>query len=307
MSTPIVSDFHDKCFNSEGGAKDLLELNSPLEVKKVQVTTAASSEAARRPQRPPDQAGQRLEPRAPLPLKRAHPEGHYFINKDGPREAFLRRKLAQQAPAPPEVQPAQAMLPGSKADELRLSEGRQAIKAVKPAFKVILISSEIPQLVASAPPTHQPATARTRPSTPVPLSELDAGDDLLSDLESCDTCEPPESVAKEIGEIRYSHMGSKDELRMIPVLDMRRPSIFSNPFTMGKDESQRDPVCDAYQEWWRRRSVTVDEIRDQFGVVRAHTWSGDETAASEERVRGLDQLARIVSKGGRPEEPTHAR
>ena len=308
MSTPIVSDIDDKCFNSEGGASNLLESNSPLEVKKVQVSTAASSEAARRPQRPPDRAGQRPEPRAPpLSLKRAHPEGHYFINKDGPREAFLRRKLAKQAPAPPEVQPAQAVPPGSEADELRLSEGRlqgrQAAKTFKPAFEDILISSEIPQLVASAPPTRQLATARTRPSTPVPLSEPDDGVDLLSDLDDCIACEPEEFLsepeAKVIGEIRFSHMGSKDELRNIPVLDMRRPSIFSNPFTMGKDESQRDPVCNAYQEWWRRRSVTVVEICDQFGVARAHSWSGDETAASEERIRGLDQLARIVSKGHR--------
>ena len=179
--------------------------------------------------------------------------------------------------------------------------------AAAATFKVSLVASLIPQLSVPQPAAHNLAAARTRPSTPVPLPELDDDDDYdldgLPDL--CDPCDVElgqqlKSVkAKEFGDICYSQMGGKDELRNIPVLDMRRPSILSNPFGMGKDESKRNLVCDAYQEWWRRRTVTVDEICVQFGIVRANSWDGLEIAASELRVRGLNQLAQIVSKGHR--------
>ena len=187
-----------------------------------------------------------------------------------------------------------------------LAESPSSIKEPKkpPAFKDPLVASVIPDLNVPALPAYPPAAARTRPSTPVPLSEPDDDDDPdVENLDLCESCESevaaPGSKVKDIGQILYSHMGSKNELRMIPVLDVRRPSILSNPFTMMKDESQRNAVCDAYQEWWRRRTATVDEICRQLGVTRAQAWSGSEVAASEERLRGLNQLAQIVSKGHR--------
>jgi hypothetical protein len=348
MSTTIADPFftadRNRSIQQQGFSQGQLEVISPLEIKDAQVSTAAASEAARRPQRPPDQAGQRPESSAPATSsKRAHPEGNYFVNKDAPREAFLRRKLARtievhhdnseriaavrasysadeirqppqlvQAPLVPiygsasgvaSPAPSPGVFPRAiettAAEDLVEPRKEPAATANKFAFKDSLISSIIPQLPIPAPPTRQLAAARTRPSTPVPLSEPD-DDDLLD--EPCTSCEAEEGKLdsigdKEIGDIRYSQMGGKDELRMIPVLDMRRPSIFSNPFSMGKDEAKRDLVCDAYQEWWRCRTVTVDEICAQFGATRAQTWHGDEIAASEERIRGLSQLARIVSKG----------
>ena len=98
MSTPTVIKIDGKYSKPKGGKRGLLEVTSPLEIKKVQLTkTAASSEAERRPQRPPDEAGHPPEPAPPPTLltKRAHPEGHYFVNKDGPKEAFLRRQRAK--------------------------------------------------------------------------------------------------------------------------------------------------------------------------------------------------------------------
>lgn len=290
MSTPTVNKTDGKYSRHKGIKRSPSETTSPLEPDTDQTTTtAASSEAERRPQRPPDGADQPPEPSPPTLLtKRAHPEGHYFVNKDGPKEAFLRRqraklgavKLPDQAPA--------------------------SIKEPKepPAFKEILVASFIPDFNVPARPAYSPAAARTRPSTPVPLSEPDDDDDPgAENLDLRDGGEPefaaPCSKVKDIGQILYSHMGSKNELRMIPVLDVRRPSILSNPFTMKKDESQRNPVCDAYQEWWRRRTATVDEICHDLGVTRDQAWSGSEIAASEDRLRGLNQLAHILSKGHR--------
>ena len=323
MSTTTAGPFStadgNRSIQPQGCSQGQLEAISPLEIKNAQVSTAAASEAARRPQRPPDQAGQRPESSAPATSsKRAHPEGNYFVNKDAPREAFLRRKLARSIGVHHDnSERISAVRASYSADEIRpppvfpraiemavaedLVEPREepTARAHKFAFKDSLISSVIPQLPIPAPPTRQLAAARTRPSTPVPLSEPDDGDFLDEPCASCEAEEgKPDSIDnKEIGDIRYSQMGGKDELRMIPVLDMRRPSIFSNPFSMGKDENKRDLVCDAYQEWWRRRTVTVDEICAHFGATRAQTWHGDEIAASEERIRGLSQLARIVSKG----------
>jgi hypothetical protein len=323
MSTTTAGPFStadgNRSIQPQGCSQGQLEAISPLEIKNAQVSTAAASEAARRPQRPPDQAGQRPESSArATSSKRAHPEGNYFVNKDAPREAFLRRKLARSIEVHHDnSERISAVRASYSADEIRpppvfpraiemavaedLVEPREepTARAHKFAFKDSLISSVIPQLPIPAPPTRQLAAARTRPSTPVPLSEPDDGDFLDEPCASCEAEEgKPDSIDnKEIGDIRYSQMGGKDELRMIPVLDMRRPSIFSNPFSMGKDENKRDLVCDAYQEWWRRRTVTVDEICAHFGATRAQTWHGDEIAASEERIRGLSQLARIVSKG----------
>jgi hypothetical protein len=327
MSTPTVIKIDGKYSKCKGGKRGLLEAKPYLEIKKVQLTsTAASSEAERRPQRPPDCAAHLPEPPPPTLLtKRAHPEGHYFVNKEGPKEAFLRRQRAKLGAAKPSEQVTLAAPPGvSKGIEalastlqegepaahgaapLNLAEAPASIKEPKKPlnFKDLLIASFIPDLNVPAPPAHPPAAARTRPSTPVPLSEPDDDDDPgVENLDLCDGCEPevaaPSSKVNDIGQILYSHMGSKNELRMIPVLDVRRPSILSNPFAMMKDESQRNTVCDAYQEWWRRRTATVDEICRQLCVTRAQAWSGSEVAASEERLRGLNQLAQIVSKGHR--------
>ncbi|KOO31268.1 hypothetical protein Ctob_016132, partial [Chrysochromulina tobinii] len=269
--------------------------------------------------------------------KRAHPEGHYFVNKDGPREAFLRRQRAKLDAAKPHDQvtlaapptasngiealtstphvcehsvnePAETVIEAQlqSCAPLHLAEAAISLKEPKKplVFKDILVASLVPELDVPASPTHRPAAAKTRPSTPVPLSEPDDDDDSDAEiLDLCTGCEPEGGILghkiKDIGQILYSHMGSKSELRMIPVLDVRRPSILSNPFAMNKDESQRNSVCDAYQEWWRRRTATVDEICRQLSVTRAQAWSGSEFAASEERLRGINQLAQIVSKGHR--------
>ena len=314
MSTPTVIKIDGKYSKPKGDKRGLLEVTSPLEINKVQLTTtAASSEAERRPQRPPDEAGHPPEPAPPPTLltKRAHPEGHYFVNKDGPREAFLRRQRAKLGAANPSDQVTLAAPPGASNIEAlasTLQEGEPTAQVAVPpdlaespssikepkkplAFKDILVASFIPDLNVPALPAYPTAAARTRPSTPVPLSEPDDDDDPdVENLDLCDGCESevaaPGSKVKDIGQILYSHMGSKNELRMIPVLDVRRPSILSNPFTMKKDESQRNAVCDAYQEWWRRRTATVDEICRQLGVTRAQAWSGSEVAASEDRLRG---------------------
>ena len=335
MSTPTVNKTDGKYSRRKGGNRGPLETTSPLESKTTPTTTtAASSEAERRPQRPPDGADQ---PPPPLPTKRAHPEGHYFVNKDGPREAFLRRqraKLDADKPhdqvtlaAPPTAsngiealtstphvcehsvnEPADMVIEAQvqSCAPLHLAEAAISLKEPKKplVFKDILVASFVPELDVPASPTHRPAAAKTRPSTPVPLSEPDDDDDSDAEiLDLCTGCEPEGGILghkiKDIGQILYSHMGSKSELRMIPVLDVRRPSILSNPFAMNKDESQRNSVCDAYQEWWRRRTATVDEICRQLSVTRAQAWSGSEFAASEERLRGINQLAQIVSKGHR--------
>ena len=105
------------------------------------------------------------------------------------------------------------------------------------------------------------------------------------------------------GTISRQQLGSRDRRGTIElmegsggrqVIDMRRPSIWSNPFTMhcgcGPREALRVLVCVAFQEWWSERTTPVDAICGRFGLLRGPSWSGDEVAASEERVRGLARL-----------------
>ena len=123
------------------------------------------------------------------------------------------------------------------------------------------------------------------------LRDLYSSGDELEESAGEEPCQPI------FGSVTCYSMNGRDCPKKKPLIDMRRPSIFSNPFDMGGDEGERDAVFDAYKEWWARGNSTVDEICSVFGVVRANSWSGHELARSPQRLRGLEVLVGIVSNG----------
>ena len=115
-------------------------------------------------------------------------------------------------------------------------------------------------------PSNSPPSQFSKPSTPLPL-----------------------------GEITLCHSDTRDLPARTPLIDMRRTSVFSNPFKPGKDGSCHELACDAYQEWWSQGTASVDVICSLFNLSRASAWSGTEVASSSSRLAGIESLARVVA------------
>jgi hypothetical protein len=80
--------------------------------------------------------------------------------------------------------------------------------------------------------------------------------------------------------------------------NVRRPSTLSNPFFM-PSETKRDAVCDAYEEWWSRGDVSVEEVARQFGVPVAFCWEEHRSAKARDggRLETVASLAQLLNSG----------
>jgi hypothetical protein len=237
-------------------------------------------------------------PRLVFSPRRAHPEGSYEVVKVAPQLAFLQRKRAR--------------------GELNEAQARQLAKLSRPVQSVrfdeagrVFIDEAGKECLPPIPLEQLQVHARLpRGSSPVPCGNVDS-DGVSTDCSSvpslrdgsASSASEGEDVAslrqkvKLLGKVTCCKADGRDAPKKVPLLDMRRPSIWSNPFDMERCESKRDRVCDAFAAWHRRGDVSVDDICGEYHVKRAHTWKGDEVAATAARESGVQQLADIISSG----------
>ena len=89
----------------------------------------------------------------------------------------------------------------------------------------------------------------------------------------------------------------RDAPLKVPMVRMLPNTIWGNPFDLEGKESNRTRAYAAFHAWWGSPGVKVDAICDKYHVNRCKSWKGDEVAASEARIQGVQTLRRIVAKG----------
>jgi hypothetical protein len=259
----------------------------------MQITSSNTLENAGTP------ASTSLMPKLVFSPRRAHPEGSYEVVKEAPQLAFLRRKRAR--------------------GELNEAQARQLAKLSRPSVSVrfdeagkVFIdeagkactpprSGDQQQVPARLPRSSSPVLCGDVYSSGASTGECSSVPSLR-DYSASSTSEPEDLASlkkrvKSLGRVTCCKADGRDAPRKVPLLDMRRPSIWSNPFDMQKRESMRERVCDAFAAWHRRGDVSVDTICSEYQVARAQAWKGDEIAATPAREAGVQQLAGIIGSG----------
>ena len=144
------------------------------------------------------------------------------------------------------------------------------------------------------------------PIIPSPLPHSSSDDSDVAESDAMDTSsEDDKSISSNTtdttpkkGRVMYTPFRLRRDLpKGVPVFRCMRPHIWSNPFSMQRNEDMRNKVCDAFEYWWKHPQSPVNEVASMFEVPIADSWKGHEIAGSPDRVQGMKQWRAVLSRG----------
>ena len=290
--------------------KDTLQVASDAAMMTLPVEASRSIAQLQTP--PSMEIEEAVQPRMPalMTAKHAHPEQYRIVAKDVPMMAFLKRKQGQ-----------------GTLTEVQSKKLKQLLRAKDVTFD---ISGNVSVTDNGSQENHQAKSVARRPATPTlatgvvdtaredfnfsdfERTSADVSDSSAPSLRSMsDSSDYEEQVinmkekakrsavnARKLGSITCCKAEGRDCPKKVPMIDIRRPSIWSNPFFM-KSESDRARVCAAFTAWQKRGTATVNGICKEFDTPRAAHWKGPEVAATADRIEGVKTLASVVKRGHR--------